>query len=61
MRLKSIGFQQIFLEQTIYAVMWAAKSITFPATEATDYDLPMNLGHRVELEDFRRIIPVGAL
>jgi hypothetical protein len=51
-------FDHTYLEETIYAVVWSAKSLTFPDEKITDFHLPMNLGYRVELEGYRRIIPV---
>jgi hypothetical protein len=54
------GFNHIFLEQTIYAVVWSAKSDTLSAAKTTDFHLPMNLGSRIELEEYRRIVPVSS-
>jgi hypothetical protein len=55
-----MAFRHVFLEQTVYAVVWSAQSLTFPAEKDTDYHLPLKLGYRVQLETFRRIIPINA-
>lgn len=54
------GFLHVYPKQEIYAVIWSAKSLTLTDDKETDYHLPLNLGYRVELEEFRRIIPVSA-
>jgi hypothetical protein len=54
------GFCHVYLEPEIYAVVWSAKSLTVMDDKKAEYHLPLNLGYRVELEDFQRIIPVSA-
>jgi hypothetical protein len=41
--------------------VWLAKSDTLHVdNKTTEYHLPMNHGHKIQLEEFRRIIPVLA-
>jgi len=57
---QNVNFRHVYLERTMYAVVWSAKSLTLPADKDTDYHLPLNLSYRVQLENFRRIVPVNA-
>jgi hypothetical protein len=54
------SFRHQFLERTMYAVVWSAQSLTFPSEIDTDHHLPLNLAYRVQLENFRRIVPIHA-
>jgi hypothetical protein len=51
-------FDHQFLEKKIYAVVWSAKSLSIPRHKLGTYHIPLNLAIRVELESFRRIVPV---
>jgi hypothetical protein len=53
-----IPFHHMFLENKLYAVVWSAKSLEFSRNKETQNHLPLKLGYRVELEDFRRIVDV---
>lgn len=52
------GFQHIFLEQKLYAVVWSAKSLDMSRDKTTEHHTPLNLAYRVELEGYRRIVAV---
>jgi hypothetical protein len=53
-----VPFRHVFLENKLYAVVWSAKSLELPRNRSTEHHLPLELGFRIELEDYRRIVPV---
>jgi hypothetical protein len=53
-----VPFHHVFLEHKLYAVVWSAKSLQLPRNRLTEHHLPLELGSRIELEDFRRIVAV---
>jgi hypothetical protein len=59
-RHEPIPFRHMFLEKKLYAVVWSAKSLQFPRNRSTEHHIPLKLGFRVELEDYRRIVDVDS-
>jgi hypothetical protein len=53
-----VPFRHVFLENKIYAVVWSAKSLELSRNRSTEHHLPLELGFRIELEDFRRLVEV---
>ena len=51
-------FHHLFLENKLYAVVWSAKSLHLRRDLQTNHHLPLQLGYRIELERYRRIVPV---
>jgi hypothetical protein len=56
----AIPFRHMFLENKVYAVVWSAKSVNFPRNRSTEHHIPLNLGYRVELEEYRRIVDIDS-